>query len=370
MKNTACVLAMIMIGLVGIHADEPKVVSTLLINGQKKTYDEWTVPLTKGLTLEEVKEFAGEPSFRSQEGEVASWYYSAALIETNVPTNVMDSGFDVRFEGGILKSVSRSFMSVPGAQRDAIDRRDLPYRNLVIIPPVYDELPDDISKFIEDHYVKNTKLNEKGLGEAMHFIAQYQAVHLAFHQDKVLTISGDCQFAQLVKSNLPQHKEWMDADGKMNLTKAADSIMKEWEKSYKAEKAVKPIPVKVSVFELRLVLKDGTEGEGVIKKKSADGEELTLAKAEDFGNDDIKSASVEVQPSLDWSVMLKMTEEGAKKFGELTEKAVGERLAILLDGKLVSAPTINEPIRGGSVQISGVSEKEARDLVDSIMGRE
>ncbi|MGB7401389.1 MAG: protein translocase subunit SecD [Arcobacter sp.] len=44
---------------------------------------------------------------------------------------------------------------------------------------------------------------------------------------------------------------------------------------------------------------------------------------------------------------------GAKVFGDFTAKSVGKRLAIVLDGKVYSAPNIRERIGGGSGQISG-----------------
>lgn len=44
---------------------------------------------------------------------------------------------------------------------------------------------------------------------------------------------------------------------------------------------------------------------------------------------------------------------GSKKFGKVTSQNVGKRLAIILDNKIISAPTINEPILGGNGQISG-----------------
>ena len=44
---------------------------------------------------------------------------------------------------------------------------------------------------------------------------------------------------------------------------------------------------------------------------------------------------------------------GAKKFGKATSTGVGKQLAIILDGKIISAPTVREPIVGGSGQISG-----------------
>jgi preprotein translocase subunit SecD len=44
---------------------------------------------------------------------------------------------------------------------------------------------------------------------------------------------------------------------------------------------------------------------------------------------------------------------GARIFGEFTSKNVGKRLAVVLDGKVYSAPNIRERIGGGSGQISG-----------------
>ena len=54
---------------------------------------------------------------------------------------------------------------------------------------------------------------------------------------------------------------------------------------------------------------------------------------------------------------------GAQKFGRVTTDNVGKRLAIVLDGEVVSAPTINEAITSGNGMISGnFSFQEATDL--------
>lgn len=55
--------------------------------------------------------------------------------------------------------------------------------------------------------------------------------------------------------------------------------------------------------------------------------------------------------------------EGSKKFADYTGANVGKRLAIVLDNKVYSAPSINERIGGGSGQISGAfTQEEARDV--------
>lgn len=54
---------------------------------------------------------------------------------------------------------------------------------------------------------------------------------------------------------------------------------------------------------------------------------------------------------------------GARQFAEITRTNVGKPFAIVLDGKVLSAPVINEPIPGGSGQISGsFTLAEATDL--------
>ncbi len=54
---------------------------------------------------------------------------------------------------------------------------------------------------------------------------------------------------------------------------------------------------------------------------------------------------------------------GARKFAKLTTEHVNERFAIVLDGKVLSAPVIREPIPGGRGQISGgFGLQEAKDL--------
>jgi len=63
------------------------------------------------------------------------------------------------------------------------------------------------------------------------------------------------------------------------------------------------------------------------------------------------------------AIEFKLNSQGASIFGDFTAKSVGKRLAIVLDGKVYSAPSIKERIGGGSGQITGhFTPEEARDL--------
>jgi len=62
-------------------------------------------------------------------------------------------------------------------------------------------------------------------------------------------------------------------------------------------------------------------------------------------------------------VTLDLTGHGGRVFGQVTEKNVNKRFAIILDGNVKSAPVIREKILGGSAQISGnFTYEDATDL--------
>lgn len=63
------------------------------------------------------------------------------------------------------------------------------------------------------------------------------------------------------------------------------------------------------------------------------------------------------------SINFRLDTVGARQFGDITRNNVGRPFAIVLDGKVLSAPTINEPIPGGSGVITGnFTTEEANDL--------
>ena len=96
-----------------------------------------------------------------------------------------------------------------------------------------------------------------------------------------------------------------------------------------------------------------------------------VRKAADATGKIIKSASGRSDDGISFYVDMKFTDEGSKKFGDLTAKiaegnsrSVGQ-LAIVLDGKLQSAPTVREAIRSTGATITGsFSREEAVELAN------
>ena len=90
-----------------------------------------------------------------------------------------------------------------------------------------------------------------------------------------------------------------------------------------------------------LEFEDGSEIVNVSKRIIVSGENL-----------------IDAQPRMDNQtnetvVTFDFDRVGAKRFGRATTKGIGKRLAIVLDGKVISAPVIQEAIVAGSGQISG-----------------
>lgn len=80
--------------------------------------------------------------------------------------------------------------------------------------------------------------------------------------------------------------------------------------------------------------------------------------------DMVKNAQVRIGGNFNEPyVSLDLTGRGGRVFGQITEKNVGKRFAIILDEVVKSAPVIREKILGGRAQISGnFSYEEATDL--------
>ncbi|MFH1867999.1 MAG: protein translocase subunit SecD, partial [Candidatus Omnitrophota bacterium] len=115
-------------------------------------------------------------------------------------------------------------------------------------------------------------------------------------------------------------------------------------------------------------LKEALEGnvpEGYELKEDEEGQKLLLEEKSDITGADLSNAVVKFDQSAfnQPIVGISFNKEGAKKFSRLTGANISKRLAIVLDGKVKSAPVINERIPSGEGVISGrFSPEEAGDL--------
>ena len=97
---------------------------------------------------------------------------------------------------------------------------------------------------------------------------------------------------------------------------------------------------------------------------SENGEKLFVSKRIIMSGENLIDAQPNIQnQNNEPTVSFTLDRIGAQKFGRTTTDNVGKRLAIVLDGEIVSAPNINEPITAGNGMISGnFTFQEATDL--------
>ncbi len=125
---------------------------------------------------------------------------------------------------------------------------------------------------------------------------------------------------------------------------------------------IKNLLGKTAQLNFRLVTDN--EEFGVEKMLSERGEELNISKRVVMSGENL----IDAQPNFNNqsnqpSVSFTLDRVGAQKFGRTTSDNVGKRLAIVLDKKIISAPSINEAITSGNGVITGnFSFQEATDL--------
>jgi len=118
---------------------------------------------------------------------------------------------------------------------------------------------------------------------------------------------------------------------------------------------VKSLLGKTANLTFRFVTNDENDRFGVEKLNYEDGvEEAIVSKRIIISGDNLLDA----QPQMDTQnnqtiVSFSLDRVGAKRFGKATSTGIGKQLAIVLDGKIISAPVIRDTIASGSGQISG-----------------
>ena len=112
-------------------------------------------------------------------------------------------------------------------------------------------------------------------------------------------------------------------------------------------------------------------------------EKMTMVTSDRFGKKRTDTVFVQIHPEMSGTnivnafvtadqygqrqIALEFNTAGAAEFGKVTSANVGRRLAIVLDGTLYSAPTIQSAIYGGNASITGdFSQEEAQNVATAL----
>ena len=118
---------------------------------------------------------------------------------------------------------------------------------------------------------------------------------------------------------------------------------------------IKSLLGKTANLTFRFVVQNEETTFGTEKISFEDGsEEVIVSRRVIISGENLIDAKPVMDSQLNQTVVtFSLDRVGAKKFGKATSAGIGKRLAIILDGEIISAPVVRDSIVGGSGQISG-----------------
>ena len=118
---------------------------------------------------------------------------------------------------------------------------------------------------------------------------------------------------------------------------------------------IKSLLGKTANLTFRFVAQNNSDSFGVEVLKFEDGiSEAIVSKRIILNGENLLDAQPQMNNQTNETVVsFTLDRVGAKRFGKATSTGVGKQLAIVLDGKIVSAPVIRDTIASGNGQISG-----------------
>ncbi len=118
---------------------------------------------------------------------------------------------------------------------------------------------------------------------------------------------------------------------------------------------IKTLLGKTANLNFRFVTNNSEDSFGAEKLKFENStEEAMVSKRIILSGDNLLDAQPRMNSETNETVVsFTLDRVGAKRFGKATSTGIGKQLAIVLDGKIISAPVIRDTIASGSGQISG-----------------
>jgi preprotein translocase subunit SecD len=115
---------------------------------------------------------------------------------------------------------------------------------------------------------------------------------------------------------------------------------------------------KMTQFEGLTIATSGHDDEGQANPLTGEAFETVLTGA-DFQSVEVEAASYDPNQ---WTIIFELTEQAAAIFGDYTEAHIGEPLAIVLDGRVLSTPVIQARLDSQGVITGNFTKREAEQL--------
>ncbi len=209
---------------------------------------------------------------------------------------------------------------------------------------VIDEFNDENSE-INPYYVrfKSHKFDIKDLGNSL---------ELGFSNQGIVELktSSQDQALEIVRRRIDE----IGTNEPNILKRGNDRILVELP-GLDDPKRIKSLLGKTANLTFRFVSNNNEDSFGVEKLKYENGlDEDFVSKRIILSGDNLLDAQPRMNnQSNETVVSFTLDRVGAKRFGKATSANIGRQLAIILDGKIISAPVIRDTIPSGNGQISG-----------------
>ena len=247
-----------------------------------------------------------------------------------------------------------------------LNDNNIKYKNFLV-------QPKELSFEINSNDIKKFELLffKKKENDLNPFIGQYNSYELDFNQQKNKIIISFSKYGLVsinnsaLKQSIEIVRRRIDDTGTKEptiLQRGDKRILVELP-GIKDPERIKKLLGRTAQLNFRLV-SDSINEFGSEVLISETGENLSVSKRIIMSGENL----IDAQPRVDSQtnqpmVSFTLDRLGAKKFAKVTTTSVGKRIAIVLDNKVISAPSIREPITGGSGTISGdFNFQETTDL--------
>ena len=243
--------------------------------------------------------------------------------------------------------------------RKYFKNENINFKNLKIINN--EKISFELSQeFVENFY---SLLDDKNNPDINPYYQRFNTHEFDFNlEDNVFTLKySKYGLVELKKSSLNQALEIVrrriDEIGTNEpniLRRGSDRILVELPGLDEPER-IKSLLGKTANLTFRFVVQNDEPSFGSEKLFLEDGsEEFIVSKRIIISGENLVDANPRMDTQANETVVsFTLDRVGAKRFGKATTSGIGKRLAIVLDGKVISAPVIRDAIVSGSGQISG-----------------